>query len=57
MPMTAFLDLSPTRAMAKSGNLTLSGNSTATSVTSFSINSGDDIFQDDYALLATLLLD
>ncbi len=50
----AFLDLSPTRAMAKSGDLTPSGWSTATSVTSFSTNSSKDIFQDDFALLATL---
>jgi hypothetical protein len=54
MPMTAFLDLSPTRAMAKSGQLTTSGRSAATSVTSFSTNNGEDILQDYYALLATL---
>jgi hypothetical protein len=40
--------------MAKSGDLTPSGRSTATSITSFSINSVKDIFQDNFALLATL---
>ncbi len=38
MPTTAFLYLSPTRAMAKSGKLTTSGCLTATSITSFSTN-------------------
>jgi hypothetical protein len=54
MPTTTLLDLSPNWAMAKSGNLTLFGLSTTTSVTSFSTNSIKDIFQDDSALLATL---
>jgi hypothetical protein len=54
MPMTAFLYQSPTGAMAKSGDLTPSGQSTATSVTSISTNRCNDIFQDDIVLLATL---
>jgi hypothetical protein len=54
LPTTAFLDLSPTRAMAKSSDLTPSGRSTATSVTSFSTNSGKDIFQNNFALLTAL---
>ncbi len=54
MPTATFLDLSPTGAMAKSGNLTHSGQSTATSITSFSTNSGKVIFQDDFTLLVTL---
>jgi hypothetical protein len=45
MPTTALLDLSPTGATAKSGNLTPSGRSAATSVTSISTNSVKDIFQ------------
>jgi hypothetical protein len=52
--MTALLDLSPTGATAKNGNLTPSGRSTATSITSFSTNSIKDIFQDNSTLLATL---
>jgi hypothetical protein len=54
MPMTALLDLSPTGAKAKSGNLTHSSQSTATSITSFSTNSIKDIFQNNSVLLATL---
>jgi hypothetical protein len=54
MHTTTLLDLSPIRAMAKSGKLTTSGRLTATSVTSFSTNSGEGILQDNYALLATL---
>ncbi len=54
MPMTALLDLSPTKATAKSGELTTSGPLTATSVTSFSTNSGEGILQNNYALLVTL---
>jgi hypothetical protein len=41
----AFLDLSPTRATANSGDLIPSGWLTATSVTSFSTNSIKDIFR------------
>jgi hypothetical protein len=44
---------SPIGATSTSGNFTPSGRSTATSITSFSTNSGEDIFQDDFALLTT----
>jgi hypothetical protein len=54
LPTTALLDISPTRATAKSSNLTPSGRLTATSITSFSTNSSKDIFQDNFALLTTL---
>jgi hypothetical protein len=40
--------------MAKSGIIFPSGQSTATSITSLSTNSIEDIFQDNFALLATL---
>ncbi len=45
MPTIAFLDLSSTKAMAKSGDLTPSGRLTATFVTSFSTNSGKFFFR------------
>jgi hypothetical protein len=54
MPTTALLNLSPTEAMTKSGNITPSSQSTATSITSFSTNSAEDIFQDNFTLLVTL---
>jgi hypothetical protein len=54
MSTTTLLNLSPTGATAKSGNLTPSGRSTLTSITSFSTNSIENIFQDNFALLATL---
>jgi hypothetical protein len=54
MLTAAFLDLSPTSATAKSGDLTPSDHLTATSITGFITNSGKDILQDDYALLMTL---
>jgi hypothetical protein len=54
MPTATLLDLSPSRATAKSCKLTTSGHSTATFVTIFSTNSGEGILQAVNALLATL---
>ncbi len=54
MPIAAFLELPPTAAMAKSRNLPASGLSTITSVTSFSMERGNVLPHDNYALLAKL---
>jgi hypothetical protein len=52
-PTTALPKFSPIGAMATSGDFTPSGLSTNTPVTSFSITSGEDIFQDNIALFVT----
>jgi hypothetical protein len=54
MPTTTILELSPALAMAKKGKISVSGHSTATSVTSFATTSDNAITKEDCALLATL---
>jgi hypothetical protein len=54
MPTTTILELSPALAMAKKGKISVSGHSTATSVTSFTTTSNDVISKEDRALLTTL---
>jgi hypothetical protein len=54
MSTTTILELSPALAMAKKGKISVSGYSTATSVTSFTTTSNNVITKEDRALLATL---
>jgi hypothetical protein len=54
MPLAAILNLSLIEAMAKSGTISASGRSTATSATSCSTISGNIAPGNDYALLAKL---
>jgi hypothetical protein len=53
MPTTALLEFSPIWAMVTSNDFTPYGQPTDTPVTSFSITSGKDIFQENIALLVT----
>ncbi len=50
-PTTALPEFSPIEATAMSGDVTPSGRSTNTPIISFSITSGEDIFQANIALL------
>jgi hypothetical protein len=54
MPTTIILELSPALATAKKGKISVSGHSTATSVTSFTTTSDNVITKEDRALLAML---
>ena len=54
MPTTTILELSPALATAKKGKISVSGHSTATSVTSFTTTSNNVITKEDCALLAML---
>jgi hypothetical protein len=53
MPVANLPEFSPIRATARSGDFTPSGRSTDTPVFSFSITSGEYIFQNNIALLIT----
>ena len=52
MPTTTILELSPALATAKKGKISVSGHSTATSVTSFTTMSNNVITKEDRPLLA-----
>jgi hypothetical protein len=54
MPTTTILELSPALATAKKGKISVSGHSTATSITSFTTTSNAVITKEDCTLLATL---
>jgi hypothetical protein len=54
MPTTTILELSPALAMTKKGKISVSGHSTATSITSFTTTSNNVISKEDRALLMTL---
>jgi hypothetical protein len=54
MTTTTILELSPALATAKKGKISVSGHSTATSVTSFTTTSNNVITKEDCALLAML---
>ncbi len=54
MPTTTILELSPALATAKKGEISVSGHSTATSVTSFTTTSNNVISKEDRTLLTML---